>query len=115
MSFLNPLFLFGLLAAGVPILIHLFTRKRPRDIPFPSIEFLSEVNRSEIRRLKLKQWILLLLRTLAVAALALAMSRPAVRTLTPTRSGAATTVVALVDQSGSMGAAAPEGTIGLLA
>ena len=54
MNFLNPLFLFGLAAAAVPILIHLFTRKRPREMKFPSLEFLSEVNRSEIRRLRLR-------------------------------------------------------------
>jgi hypothetical protein len=104
-SFLNPLFLFGLLAAAIPVVIHLFTRRRPRERPFPSLEFLAEVNQSEIRRLRLKQWLLLLLRTLAVAAIALAMARPAVRS-TGARSGAATTVIALVDVSGSMGAAA---------
>ena len=107
MSFLNPLFLFGLLAAAVPIVIHLFTRRRPRERPFPSLEFLAEVNQSEIRRLRLKQWLLLLLRTLAVAAIALAMARPALRGAgARSGAGAATTVVALVDMSGSMGAAA---------
>lgn len=105
MNFLNPLFLFGLLAAAIPVVIHLFTRRRPRERPFPSLEFLAEVNQSEIRRLRLKQWLLLLLRTLAVAAIALAMARPALRS-TGARSGAATTVIALVDVSGSMGAAA---------
>ena len=54
MSFLNPFFLFGLAAAAIPILIHLFTRRRPRERPFSSLEFLSEVNQSEIRRLRLK-------------------------------------------------------------
>jgi hypothetical protein len=108
-NFLNPLFLFGLAAAAIPILIHLFTRRRPREVKFPSLEFLTEVNQSEIRRLKLKQWLLLLLRTLAVAAIALAMARPAVRGAAGLRSGAATSVVALVDQSGSMNAAAPGG------
>ncbi|HET7226083.1 MAG TPA: VWA domain-containing protein, partial [Candidatus Eisenbacteria bacterium] len=103
MSFLNPLFLFGLAAAAIPILIHLFTRRRPREVRFPSLEFLTEVNQSEIRRLKLKQWLLLLLRTLAVAALAMAMARPAVKGAAASR-GAATTVVTLVDRSGSMGA-----------
>ncbi len=117
MSFLNPLFLFGLLAAAIPIVIHLFTRRRPREVRFPSLEFLSEVNQSEIRRLRLKQWLLLLLRTLAIAAVALAMSRPAVRGtagLGPRggRAPAATTVVALVDVSGSMGAASPAGNAG---
>ena len=107
MSFLNPLFLFGLAAAAIPVIIHLFTRRRPKDIPFPSLEFLAEVNQSEIRRLKLKQWLLLLLRALAVAALALAMSRPALKGSVGLKGGAATTVVVLVDRSGSMGAAAP--------
>jgi hypothetical protein len=111
MSFLNPLFLFGLFAAAIPILIHLFTRKRPREVRFPSLEFLSEVNQSEIRRLRLRQWLLLLLRVLAVAALALAMSRPALRGSIGARSSAATTVVALLDVSGSMGATKRGGTL----
>ncbi len=111
MSFLNPLFLFALAAAAIPILIHLFTRRRPREVPFPSLEFLSEVNQSEIRRLKLKQWLLLLLRTLAVAAIALAMARPALKGATGARSGAATSVVVLVDRSGSMSAASASGAL----
>ncbi len=107
MNFLNPLFLFGLAAAAIPILIHLFTRRRPREVRFSSLEFLSEVQQSEIRRLRIKQWLLLALRTLAVAAIATAMARPAL----PGGAGrageaAATTVVALIDVSGSMGALA---------
>ena len=111
MSFLNPLFLFGLAAAAIPILIHLFTRKRPREMAFPSLEFLAEVNRSEIRRLRLRQWLLLLLRTLAIAALALAMARPALRGSHGLGAGGSTSVVALVDQSGSMGAVSQGGTL----
>ncbi len=119
MSFLNPLFLFGLFAAAIPILIHLFTRRRPREVRFPSLEFLTEVNQSEIRRLRFKQWLLLLLRTLAVLAIALAMARPALKGTAGLKSGAATTIVALVDESGSMsaeaaaagGGTAPAGTL----
>ncbi len=108
MNFLNPLFLFGLGAAAIPVLIHLFTRRRPREVRFPSLEFLAEVNQSEIRRLRLKQWLLLLLRTLAVALLALALARPSLQG--GTRGGtAASTLVALVDVSGSMGAPDGEG------
>ena len=108
MNFLNPLFLFGLGAAAIPVLIHLFTRRKPREVRFPSLEFLAEVNQSEIRRLRLKQWLLLLLRTLAVALLALAMSRPSLQG--GARGGtAASTLVALVDVSGSMGAPDAEG------
>jgi hypothetical protein len=109
-SFLNPLFLLGLAAAAIPILIHLLTRRRPREVMFPSLEFLSEVNQNEIRRLRIKQWLLLLLRTLAVAAIALAMARPALKGAMGRGSRAATTVVALCDRSGSMGAAGATGT-----
>jgi len=108
-NFLNPLFLFGVAAAAIPVLIHLFTRRRPREVKFPSLEFLSEVHQSEIRRLKLKQWLLLLLRALAIAALAIAMSRPALEGSSGSRAGAASTLVALVDVSGSMGAPAADG------
>jgi hypothetical protein len=108
-NFLNPLFLFGLGAAALPILIHLFTRRRPREVKFPSLEFLTEVHQSEIRRLKLKQWLLLLLRTLAVAAMALAMARPVTRGHAGGGAGAASSVVALVDVSGSMGATGADG------
>ena len=107
MNFLNPLVLFGLAAAAIPILIHLFTRRRPREVKFSSLEFLVEVHQSEIRRLKLKQWLLLLLRTLAIAALALAMARPAVRNGAGGQSSS--TLVALVDMSGSMQAIGADG------
>ena len=79
MSFLNPLFLLGLAAAAIPIIIHVLTRRRPREVMFPSLEFLTEVNQNEIRRLRIKQWLLLALRALAVAAIALAMARPALK------------------------------------
>src|SRR5262249_303495 len=112
MSFLNPFFLFGLIAAAVPILIHLFTRRRPREVQFPSIEFLREVNQTEIRRLRLKQWLLLLLRVLAIAALALAMSRPALKGSAGGLAGrAGSTVVVLLDRSASMSAYGTEGTV----
>jgi len=108
MNFLNPLFLFGLGAAAIPILIHLFTRRKPREVRFPSLDFLAEVNQSEIRRLRIKQWLLLLLRALAVAFLALALARPSLQG--SARGGtAASTLVALVDVSGSMGAPDGEG------
>jgi hypothetical protein len=114
LSFLNPLFLLGLAAAAIPVVIHLFTRRQPRERRFPSLEFLTEVSQSEIRRLRLRQWLLLALRTLAIAAIALAMARPALRgSGAPGAAGsggsggvAAASVVVLVDESGSMGAGA---------
>src|ERR1043165_4949986 len=108
-NFLNPLFLFGLGAAAIPVLIHLLTRRKPREVRFPSLDFLAEVNQSEIRRLRLKQWLLLLLRTLAAALRAMAMARPRMRGGVAGRAAGASTMVALVDVSGSMGAPDAEG------
>ena len=76
MHFLNPLFLLGLAASSVPLLIHLLTRRRPRRTEFSSIEFLREARVVEMRRFRLREWLLLLLRMAAVACLALALARP---------------------------------------
>jgi len=105
MTFLNPLYLLGLAAAGIPIVIHLLTRKRPRRIPFSSVEFLREVNVAQLRRFRLRELLLLILRVLAIAFLALALSRPAFKgALGKGGEGASSSIVLLVDRSASMGA-----------
>jgi hypothetical protein len=105
MTFLNPLYLLGLAAAAIPIVIHLLTRKRPRRIPFSSVAFLREVNVAQLRRFRLRELLLLALRVLAIALLALALSRPAVKgALGSKGSDAASSVVLLLDRSASMGA-----------
>src|SRR5687768_11749692 len=104
MSFLNPLFLFGLLAAGIPIVIHLLTRKRPRRVEFSSVEFLREVNVAQLRRFRLRELLLLALRVLAIALLALALSRPALKGAVGRGGQAASTAVILIARSASMAA-----------
>jgi hypothetical protein len=79
LTFLNPLYLLGLTAAAIPIVIHLLTRKRPRRIEFSSVAFLREVNVAQLRRFRLRELLLLALRVLAIALLALALSRPALK------------------------------------
>jgi len=105
MTFLNPLYLLGLAAAGIPIVIHLLTRKRPRRIAFSSVEFLREVNVAQLRRFRLRELLLLILRVLAIAFLALALSRPAFKgALGKGGEGASSSIVLLIDRSASMGA-----------
>ncbi len=79
MAFLNPLVLLGLAAAAIPILIHLFNFRKPRTVDFSSLAFLHELQKSTMRRVRIKQWILLALRTLAIACLVLAFARPTVQ------------------------------------
>ena len=76
LGFANPALLWGVLAAAIPIAIHLFFRRRPRPTPFPAIDFILKARRETERRLRLKRILLFAARTLLLAALALAVARP---------------------------------------
>ncbi|QDG50860.1 VWA domain-containing protein [Persicimonas caeni] len=76
MSFLQPLFLAGLLAAAIPIAIHLINRRKATRQEFPALRLLMESNKKEARSVKVRQWLLLGLRVLVIAALALALAKP---------------------------------------
>ncbi len=79
MNFLNTSILFGLAAALLPLIIHLFTRSKSKTIHFSTLEFLKELQQQKIRRIKLKQLLLLFLRMLIIVSLVLAFARPTIR------------------------------------
>jgi hypothetical protein len=76
LSFLHPALLWGLAAAAIPVVIHLFFRRRPRPTPFPAIDFILRARRETERRLRLKKILLFVARTAVLAAIALALARP---------------------------------------
>lgn len=76
MTFLNPGLLWGLLALAVPIIIHFFNLQRPRQILFSNVAFVKEVKRTVVKRVKFKQWLLLLARLLAISCLVFAFANP---------------------------------------
>lgn len=76
MNFLNPFFLFGLLAVAIPVVIHLVNLRRPRKVSFSTLSFFNELRKSTIRRIRIKQYLLMALRALALLFLALALARP---------------------------------------
>lgn len=76
MSFLSPLFLFGLLAAAVPIAIHLIRRENPPKIMFGSLRFLKQTTKKMILFQRIQQWLLLLLRAALICLLVFAFARP---------------------------------------
>lgn len=76
MTFLNPLLLLALTAAFIPLIIHLFNFRRPKRVEFSSLTFLHELKKSTMQRVRIKQWLLLALRTLAIALLVMAFARP---------------------------------------
>lgn len=78
-AFLTPLFLLGLLAIAVPVFIHLFRREKSRLVAFPSLMFLQRIPYRSVRQQRIRHWVLLLVRSLALALLALAFARPLLR------------------------------------
>lgn len=78
MVFVNLSLLLGTLLVGVPIVLHLAMRPKPRQLVFPALQFLRNHHQSNRRTLRLRHWLLLLLRTLLVALAALALARPSV-------------------------------------
>jgi hypothetical protein len=77
-SFLAPLFLAGLAALAIPILIHLTDRERRDVVVFPSLMFVQRIPHQTVRRQRIRNWVLFLLRSAAVALLVLAFARPLV-------------------------------------
>jgi hypothetical protein len=95
-TFAHPWFLLGLLAALIPVLVHLFDRRRPRQVPFGALAFVLRSQKRTASRLKLKRLLLYALRTLIFLALPLALARPQctrAEGALATRGAAATVVV----------------------
>src|SRR5262245_6658499 len=105
MSFLAPLFFAGLAAIAVPILIHLIQRERKEVVQFPSLMFLRKIPYQSVQRRRIHNWLLLLLRTAAIALLVAAFSRPFFKqqTALAAANSGAREVVLLLDHSASMG------------
>jgi hypothetical protein len=105
-SFLAPLFLAGLGALSIPVLIHLINRERREVVPFPSLMFLQRIPYRSVRRQKLRHLLLLTLRCLALAIVVMAFARPFIRREGAVRAAGAGAreLVVLVDRSYSMGA-----------
>jgi hypothetical protein len=75
-AFLAPLMLVGLVAIAVPIAIHLIGRRRARIVEFAALDFLLATKRRTARRLRLRERLLLAVRALACAVVALALAKP---------------------------------------
>lgn len=76
MSFLNPFFLIALVSIGVPLLIYLLNIKKPKRVRFSTLAFFDALKTTSLKRIKIKRWLLLAIRCLAVIMLVLAASRP---------------------------------------
>src|SRR2546427_13226787 len=76
MTFLQPLLLVTLPLVAVPILIHLINQRRYQTIRWAAMMFLLAANRMSRGYARLRQYLILLFRVLAVAGLIFAVTRP---------------------------------------
>src|SRR3954447_10256531 len=105
MGFVAPLVLLGLGALAVPVFVHLIQRERKRVVEFPSLMFLRRIPYQSVRRRRIRDWTLLLMRLAALALIVMAFARPFFRrdTLAAAAQNGAREAVILVDTSYSMG------------
>ena len=75
--FLHPILLgVGAACVAVPILIHFLMRRRRKPVRWAAMRFVMEAYRQQRRRLRLEQWLLLAVRCVLIALIAVGVARP---------------------------------------
>ncbi len=102
MNFLYPIFLWTLAGISIPVLIHFFGQKKKKKIPFSYIEFLRLSKVKSIKLQKLKEALILILRTLLITFLLLALAEPVTKSLSFLKGKKY--ILIILDNSGSLNA-----------
>ncbi len=102
MGFLAPWFLGGLAVLGLPLYIHLLRQYKQTPLPFSSLMFFERRTQSSIKHRRLKYLLLFALRCLFVFLLAMAFSRPFIRSSVASSLTSGKRVVIALDNSFSM-------------
>ena len=76
MSLINPVILYGLLLAAIPVLLHFLMRAKPKKLLFPALRLIQARRKTNARRLRLRHIWLMLLRVGVIVLLVLALARP---------------------------------------
>ena len=104
MTFLNPIWLFALPLVLLPIVIHLLNQRRHRTVDWGAMQFLLSAKKMSRGMARLKQWLIMAMRMLAIAGLIFVICRPLSSGLIGSLTGGKPeTVVVLLDRSASMG------------
>jgi hypothetical protein len=99
------LFFVALAGLAIPVLLHLTQREKKQIIRFPSLMFVRRIPYQSVRRRKIQNWLLLLVRLTALALIILAFARPLIQRTdaAPVTGDGARELVVLLDTSYSMG------------
>lgn len=103
----------GIAAVGLPVLVHILTKARPRRIPLSTIRFVREAVNARRARHRLRDVLVLLARTAAIVLLALAFARPltGARRMAVSTEGGTLERVVILDVSASEAATFRGGTL----
>lgn len=102
MIFTYPLFLIGLVAMAIPVIVHLFNFRRYKKIFFSNVEKLEEMQSETRRQSTLRQILIMVARMLAIAFLALAFAQPVIKRSDKTIRAGRNDVAIFIDNSYSM-------------
>jgi len=78
--FTNPLYLFGAFFSLIPLIIHILYKRKIKVVPFSSLQYIKTAHSQNSKKFKLKEWLLLLIRTLIILFLILAAAKPTIQT-----------------------------------
>ena len=93
----------GAAMAALPVILHLFMRQTPKHVIFPALRLIRERQKRSRKKLRVKNWLLLLARMALIALMALALARPALHSQASLGDREVPTALALVfDTSLSM-------------
>lgn len=101
--FINAMLWPLVILVALPLIVHLFARARPPRVDFSSVEFIQRALRFTQRVRKPKDWLLLVIRTAAVAAVVLLFLRPVLFSHAGGGLFERRNVVVILDASASMG------------
>ena len=103
MKLLAPMLLPALLLALLPIVIHLLNRLRYKTVKWAAIMFLIKANQSSTRNARLRQWLILAARSLAIFFFVFLFTRPIMGGwFGSVMAGKPEVVMLLLDRSASM-------------
>jgi hypothetical protein len=103
-SLINAGLAAGTALAALPVILHLFMKQTPRRVVFPALQLIRERQKRSRKKLKVKNWLLLLARMALLALMALTLARPRLFSQTSLGDQEVPTAMALVfDTSLSMG------------
>jgi hypothetical protein len=108
MQLIYPGFLWGLLGVSIPIAIHLLQLRRPQRVLFTNTGFIREVELTTMRRRRLQELLVLLMRVLAIISLVLVFCQPFIPVDKQNATASEGVISVLVDNSGSMQAIGKE-------